>query len=88
MRNVLHMAWYVCQFSGSSVRTRSPSTQRKAHLKLARFAKDGIPTRRASHFHWRRWAYRALHIGFEQEHAGVELGAVVGERRENPCELN
>ena len=42
------------------IRTRSPFTQRKAHLKLARFSKGGIPTRRASYFHW-GWAYRALH---------------------------
>jgi len=58
------------------IRTRSPFTQRKAHLNLARFSKCGIPTRRASHFHR---GLRTPHIGFELEHAGVGLGTVVGE---------
>ena len=64
------------------IRTHSPFIQRKAHLKLALFSKCGIPTRRASHFHWGRQAYRTLHIGFEQEHAGIGLEAVVGGRRD------
>jgi len=73
------------------IRTRSPCTQSKAHLKLARSSKCQccIPTRRASHFHWGRRAYRTLHIGFDQEHAGVGLEAVAGERRgrRSPCEF-
>jgi len=53
-------------------------------LRLEAHSKRDIPTRRASHFHWGRQAYRALHIGFELEHAEFGLGAVVG-GRESPC---
>ena len=68
------------------IRTRPPFTQRKAHLNLARFLKCGIPTRRASHFHWGAMGLRTLHIGLEQEHAGVGLGTVVGECK-STCRL-
>ena len=72
-----------CSWVGTSVnlrfiRVRSLFTRRRIYSKLARFSKCAIPTRRSSHFHWRR-AYRALHIGIELEDGVVTSNAVVGE---------
>lgn len=50
-------------------------------MRLAECSKRHIPTVRASHLRWRRRAHMALHIGLEEEYAGV------GKGKRSPCEL-